>query len=66
VKPKDWGALLVSASTLLGALGVLFEKIHAADKDRAFAWDNYGDTVAEVEMLKARLAKVETACQVTK
>lgn len=64
MKPKDWGALIVSMATLLGAIGALYEKIHAANQDRAFLWDNTGDIVSDVESLKERLARVEKSCKV--
>lgn len=66
MKPKDWAALLVSVSTMLGAIGALYKTVHEEQKDQAFAWDNYGDQVAEVEKLKERLARVEATCQAPK
>ena len=63
MKPKDWAAIIVSASTLLAAIGGLYEKIHAANKDRAFLWDNTGDIVSDVETVKERLARLEKTCK---
>ena len=59
MKPKDWAALIVSLSTLLGAIGALYEKIRVVKQDKAFLWDNLGDQVAEVEQLKDRIAALE-------
>jgi len=64
VRTKDAATLLVSVATLLGAVGAFWEKVKADDKDRAFAWDNLGDQVAEVERLKERLARIEAVCQI--
>lgn len=63
MKPKDWIALIVSLSTLLGAIGALYEKVRVVKQDKAFLWDNLGDQVAEVEALKERLARIERTCQ---
>jgi len=63
MKAKDAAALLVSLATLMGAVGALWKNVHEGDKDRAFAWDAYGDEVAEVEKLKDRVAHLEQTCQ---
>ena len=64
MKPRDLAALIVSLATLLGAIGGLWRVIADGRKDQAFAWDAYGDQVAEVERVKERIARVEGACKV--
>jgi hypothetical protein len=64
-RPKEISALILALASLLGAIAGLYEKTRAADKDRAFGWDVYGDQVAEVEALKQRMRLVEAKCGVT-
>ena len=64
MKLRDLAALIVSLATLLGAIGGLWRVIADGRKDQAFAWDAYGDQVAEVERVKERIARVEGACKV--
>lgn len=56
---KRLTALLVAGSTLIGAITALVKQIAEIKRDAAFAWDNAGDQVAEVERLKERLAALE-------
>lgn len=62
MKGKDLAGLIVALATLLGAVAGLYEKVRAADKDRAFGWDAYGQQVEEVERLKERMRLVEAQC----
>lgn len=74
MKPREIAAVLLALATLLGAIGDLYKAVREDRKDQAFAWDAYGDQVAEVERLKERLvalecltdgaARVEGACRV--
>ena len=56
---KSLTAFILAVATLLGAVGTLLGQIREMKKDQIFAWDNFGDQVAEVERLKERLAALE-------
>lgn len=62
MKPRDLAAILLALASLFGAIGGLWKAVREDRKDQAFAWDAYGDQVAEVERLKERVARVEGAC----
>lgn len=61
---KRLTALLLAGSTLLGAVTALVKQVAELKRDAAFAWDNAGDQVAEVERLKDRLAALEQQEQI--
>jgi hypothetical protein len=56
---KRLAPALLALATLLGSVTALVKQIADLRKDAAFAWDNQGDTVAEVEWLKRRIAALE-------
>jgi hypothetical protein len=64
-RARDLAALLLAIASLVGAIGGLWKQAREDRRDQAFAWDAYGDQVAEVERVKLRLADVEKACGVT-
>jgi hypothetical protein len=61
-RARDLAALLLALASLVGALGGLWRG-HEQGKDQAFAWENFGDQVAEVERLKVRMEAVEAQCK---
>jgi hypothetical protein len=64
-RARDLAALLLAIASLAGAIGGLWKRGSDQGRDQAFAWDAYGDQVAEVERVKLRLAVVEEKCGVT-
>lgn len=65
MKLRDLAALVTSLAALTASAAGLVKaikadaEVQAADKDRAYLWDDHGDQVAEVERLKDRLAQLE-------
>lgn len=65
MKLKDVAAVIASLAALTASVTGLVtalkaqSSVQAADKDRAYLWDDHGDQVAEVERLKERLAELE-------
>lgn len=65
MKLKDLAAVITSLAALTASAASLVkairaeDEVQAADKDRAYLWDDHGDQVAEVERLKEQIAELE-------
>lgn len=61
---KQTVAVLTAGAAFLSALTTFTKQVVEIRKDQAFAWDNFGDQVGELERLRERVEKLEKLEQV--
>ena len=61
-RPTDVTKVILAVSTLLGAAGTFAKQMIDVKRDLAFNWENFGEQVGELELLKDRVAVLEDRC----